>query len=59
MKKPIVKKRTAKFLKKVRPFALPAVVGAAGVSAVLAINKRKKKREQEGKLLVNNKIFKF
>ena len=44
MKKPIVKKKTAKFIKKVRPFALPALVGAAGVAAVLSVIKRKNKK---------------
>ena len=33
MKKPIVKKRTAKFIKKIRPFAIPATIFAAGAYA--------------------------
>ena len=44
MKKPIVKKKTAKFIKKVRPFAIPALLGTAGVAAVLSVNKRKNKK---------------
>ena len=44
MKKPIVKKKTAKFIKKIRPFAIPALLGTAGVAAVLSVNKRKNKK---------------
>ena len=33
MKKPIVKKKTAKFIKKVRPFVIPATIFTAGAYA--------------------------
>ena len=42
MKKPIVKKSVAKFIKKARPFAGPVAIGAAGASAVVAMKNRKK-----------------
>ena len=44
MKKPIVKKKTAKFIKKIRPYTMHGLVGAAGVAAVLSLNKRKNKK---------------
>ena len=33
MKKPIVKKKTAKIIKKIRPFAIPAAIFTAGAYA--------------------------
>ena len=33
MKKPIVKKKTAKFIKKVKPFVIPATIFTAGAYA--------------------------
>ena len=47
MKKPIVKKSIAKFIKKVRPFSMPALVGAAGVSAIFALDSRKKSKQKK------------
>ena len=44
MKKPIVKKKTVKLIKKVRPLAIPALLGTAGIAAVLSVNKRKNKK---------------
>jgi NAD-dependent SIR2 family protein deacetylase len=45
MKKPIVKKSVAKFIGKVRPFAGPALLGGAGISAVYAIKDKKKQNK--------------
>ena len=45
MKKPIVKKSVAKFIKKARPFAGPVAIGAAGASAVVAMKNRKKTKQ--------------
>ena len=47
MKKPIVKKSIAKFIKKVRPFSMHALVGAAGVSAIFALDSRKKAKQKK------------
>jgi len=44
MKKPIVKKKKAKLIKKVKPFVIPALLGTAGIAAVLSVNKRKNKK---------------
>mgnify|MGYP003134203642 CR=1 FL=1 len=47
MKKPIVKKNIAKVIKKIRPFAGPIAIGAAGVSAVVALDARKKSKRKK------------
>ena len=59
MKKPIVKAKLRRAIGKIRPYAFPATVAAAAIYGMSAITKRKKKREKEGKLIVNNKLFKF
>jgi len=59
MKKPIVKAKLRRVIGKIRPYAGPIAIGSAAVLGLQAIHKRKKKKEKEGKLTVNNKLFKF
>ena len=59
MKKPIVKKSIAKFIKKVRPFSMPALVGAAGVSAVFALDSRKKSKQKKEFKISGGKEYAF
>ena len=59
MKKPVVKAKLRRALGKIRPYAGPLAIGGAAALGLMAIHKRKKKREKEGKLIVNNKLFKF
>jgi len=59
MKKPIVKAKLRRAIGKIRPYAGPLAIGGAAALGLMAIHKRKKKKEKEGKLIVNNKLFKF
>jgi len=62
MKKPIVKAKLRRALGQIRrinPYAGALAVGGSAALGLMAMHKRKKKREKEGKLIVNNKLFKF
>ena len=59
MKKPIVKKSIAKLIKKVRPFAGPVALGAAGISAVYALDKRKKSKIKKIAKIGSEKEYAF
>jgi len=62
MKKPIVKaklRRTLGKIRRINPYAGALALGGSAALALTAIHKRKKKKEKEGKLIVNNKLFKI
>ena len=50
-----------KYFAKLNPelFAGSFAVGGSAALGLMAIHKRKKKKEKEGRLIVNNKLFKF